>query len=146
MIKLQVIGHLGKDAVVNTVNGRSVINFNMAHSEKYKDAQGVQKDRTIWVVCAYWTDRTAIAPYLKKGTQVYAEGNPDVRAYTSNDGKNGAALTLRVSNVQLLGSRPGGEGGEGGGQSYGQPAGNYAGAPMAASASVASDAADDLPF
>ena len=66
MIKLQVIGHLGKDAVVNTVNGRSVINFNMAHSEKYKDAQGVQKDRTIWVDCAYWTDRTAIAPYLKK--------------------------------------------------------------------------------
>ena len=83
---------------MNTVNGRSVINFNMAHSEKYKDAQGVQKDRTIWVDCAYWTDRTAIAPYLKKRTQVYAEGNPDVRAYTSNDSKNGAA-PLRVSNV-----------------------------------------------
>ena len=36
-----------------------------------------------------------------------------MRAYTSNDGKNGAAFTLRVSNVQLFGSRPGGEGGEG---------------------------------
>ena len=76
MIKLQAIGHLGKDCVVNTVNGKSVINFTVAHSEKFKDASGVQKDRTIWVDCAYWTDRTAVAPYLKKGTQVYVEGNP----------------------------------------------------------------------
>jgi len=46
MIKLQVIGNLGKDAVVNNVNGKSVINFNVAHTERFKDAQGVQKDRT----------------------------------------------------------------------------------------------------
>ena len=51
MIKLQVIGNLGKDAVVNNVNGKSVINFNVAHTERYKDAQGVQKDRTTWVDC-----------------------------------------------------------------------------------------------
>ncbi|MFM9815993.1 single-stranded DNA-binding protein, partial [Streptomyces scabiei] len=59
-----------------------------------------------WVDCAYWTDRTAIAPYLKKGTQVYVEGTPDVRTYTKQDGTNGAALTLRILSVQLLGSRP----------------------------------------
>jgi len=40
MIKLQVIGNLGKDCVVNTVNGKNVINFSVAHTEKYKDAQG----------------------------------------------------------------------------------------------------------
>ena len=68
MIKLQVIGNLGKDAITNSVNGKSVINFNVAHTEKYRDASGQQKDRTIWVECAYWTDRTAVAPYLKKGT------------------------------------------------------------------------------
>ncbi|MFX7098641.1 single-stranded DNA-binding protein, partial [Acinetobacter baumannii] len=55
--------------------------------------------------CAYWTDRTAIAPYLKKGTQVYVEGQPDVRTYTTKDGTNGATLSLRVVSVQLLGSR-----------------------------------------
>ena len=67
MIKLQVIGNLGKDCITNTVNGKNVINFNVAHTEKFKDAQGNQKDKTIWVECAYWTDRTGIAPYLKKG-------------------------------------------------------------------------------
>ncbi len=105
MIKLQVIGNLGKDAIVNNVNGKNVINFNMAHTERYKDAQGNQKDRTIWVECAYWTDRTAIAPYLKKGTQVFVEGNPDIRSYTTQDGRQGASLTLRIQNIQLLGSR-----------------------------------------
>lgn len=105
MIKLQIIGNLGRDAVVNNVNGKTVINFTVAHTEKYKDAQGVQKDRTTWVDCAYWTDRTAVAPYLKKGTMVYSEGTPDVRTYTTQDGRNAASLTMRVNNVQLLGGR-----------------------------------------
>ncbi len=109
MIKLQVIGNLGKDGVVNNVNGKSVINFSVAHTEKFKDAQGQQKDKTIWVECAYWTDRTGIAPYLKKGTQVYAEGTPDLRTYTTKDGQPGTSLSLRVMSVQLLGSRSDGQ-------------------------------------
>ena len=105
MIKLQVIGNLGKDCIVNNVNGKNVINFSVAHTEKFKDAQGQQKDKTIWVECAYWTDRTGIAPYLKKGTQVYAEGTPDIRTYTTADGRQGTSLSLRISSVQLLGGR-----------------------------------------
>jgi single-strand DNA-binding protein len=106
MIKLQVIGNLGKDAVLNNVNGKSVINFTVAHTERFKDAQGVQKDKTTWVDCAYWTDRTGIAPYLKKGTSVYVEGTPDVRTYTTADGRNGATLSLRTLSIQLLGGKP----------------------------------------
>ena len=105
MIKLQVIGNIGKDCVVNNVNGKNVINFSVAHSEKFKDAQGQQKDKTIWVECAYWTDRTAIAPYLKKGQQVYAEGTPEIRNYTTKEGTPGSSLSLRVSMVQLIGGR-----------------------------------------
>jgi len=105
MIKLQVIGNLGKDCVTNTVNGKSVINFNVAHTEKFRDAQGNQKDKTIWVDCAYWTDKTAIAPYLRKGTQVFVEGSPEVKTFPKNDGTTGASLSLRISSVQLLGNR-----------------------------------------
>ncbi len=146
MIKLQVIGNLGKDAIVNNVNGKNVINFTVAHTERFKDAQGVQKDRTTWVDCAYWTDRTAIAPYLKKGTQVFVEGQPDVRTYQTQDGRQGASLTLRIASVQLLGSRNN-EGGA-------APANtNYQSAPVAAQSSQAVPTAnelteplDDLPF
>jgi single-strand DNA-binding protein len=48
-----------------------------------------------------------VAQYLKKGTQVYVEGQPDIRTYTTQDGRNGASLTLRVGNLQLLGGRSG---------------------------------------
>src|SRR5215831_19658954 len=118
MIKLQVIGNLGKDCVTNTVNGKNVINFNVAHTEKFRDAQGNQKDKTIWVECAYWTDRTGISPYLTKGKTVYVEGSPEVRTYTTNDGRNGASLTLRVQSVQLLGGKGDGPGGFGDQPSY----------------------------
>lgn len=148
MIKLQVIGNLGKDALVNNVNGKSVINFTVAHTERYRDAQGNQKDKTTWVDCAYWTDRTAVAPYLKKGTQVYVEGQPDVRTYTTGDGRNGATLTLRVVSVQLLGAKPGEGGSNNGGSSYqSAPAPSYsqpAGSPP--SAGDITEPLDDLPF
>ena len=142
MIKLQVIGHLGKDCVTNTVNGKNVINFSVAHTEKFKDAQGNQKDKTIWVDCAYWTDRTGIAPYLRKGTQVYAEGTPEVRTYPKNDGTTGVSLVLRVLSVQLLGGRSESGGGFGNEGTYSsQPATATAG-----SANEITEAMDDLPF
>jgi single-strand DNA-binding protein len=139
MIKMQVIGNLGKDCVVNTVNGKNVINFTVAHTEKYKDSQGTNQEKTTWVDCAYWTDRTAVAPYLQKGTQVYVEGTPEVRSFTRNDGTAGASLSMRVRDVQLLGRKGDNAGG---GSNYGNEAASVR---QEAPASV-DELADDLPF
>ena len=153
MIKLTLIGNLGKDCVVNNVNGKNVINFNVAHTEKFKDSSGMQKEKTIWVECAYWSDRTGIAPYLKKGTNVYLEGSPDVRTYTTNEGKQGASLRLNVQYIQLLGVRNS-EGGtpndnqaQHGNSSYGIN-NNYNTQPASHAAPVAAndEPMDDLPF
>jgi single-strand DNA-binding protein len=141
MIKMQVIGNLGKDCVVNQVNGKNVINFTVAHTEKYRDSQGNNQEKTTWVDCAYWTDRTAIAPYLQKGTQVFVEGAPEVRSFTRNDGTNGATLTMRVREVQLLG-RKGENSGFGGGEA---PARQPQAQP-ATPAGIDAGVADDLPF
>jgi single-strand DNA-binding protein len=140
MIKLQVIGRLGKDCIVNTVNGKNVINFTVAHSEKYRDSSGNNQERTTWVECAYWTDKTAVAPYLQKGTQVFVEGAPEVKTFTRNDGTNGASLTLRVREVQLLGSKN--DNTMGGSPASGS---NYNRQEAPASASM-NDVSDDLPF
>ena len=105
MLKMQVIGNLGKDCLVNNVSGKSVINFTVAHTEKFKDSQGNMQERTTWVECAWWTDRTTVAQYLTKGKQVYVEGNPEVRSFTRNDGTHGASLSLRVRELQLLGGK-----------------------------------------
>lgn len=140
MIKMQVIGNLGKDCTVNTVNGKNVINFTVAHTEKYKDNQGNNQEKTTWVDCAYWTDRTAVAPYLQKGKQVYVEGTPEVRSFTRADGTAGASLSMRVREVQLLGGKA--EGGSGGSYSQNEaPSTNRNEVP-----SNSSEVVDDLPF
>src|SRR5262245_51103479 len=144
MIKLQVIGNLGKDCVVNTVNGKNVINFTVAHTEKYKDSQGNQQEKTTWVDCAYWTDRTAIAQYLTKGKQVYAEGQPEARSFQRNDGTPGSSLSMRVREVQLLGGR---------GDSAGAPSYNSGNTASTANSNTSipspseiTEPIDDLPF
>src|SRR5947209_3935924 len=143
MIKMQVIGNLGKDCVVNTVNGKNVINFTVAHTEKYKDSQGNNQEKTTWVDCAYWTDRTAIAPYLQKGQQVFVEGSPEVRSFTRNDGTAGASLSLRVREVQLLGRRGDNPQGHTGNETTPARQENVS---TTAPAGIAEDVADDLPF
>ena len=146
MIKLQIVGNLGADCIQKEVNGKTVINFNVAHSEKFKDGQGNLVEKTIWVNCAYWTDKTAIAQYLTKGKTVYAEGSPEADGYTNKDGQVAATLRMRVQNIQLLG-------GNADGQNSGANSGNvtHSGATTAptvrsnpAPANVSTD--DDLPF
>lgn len=136
MIRIDIIGHLGKDATVNQVNGRTVINFSVAHTEKWKDQSGNEQQKTIWAECGYWTDKTAIAPYLTKGTQVFVTGKPEARAWTTNDGKAGASLNITVGQVQLLG----------GGQSQQQATSQPEAAPATAAQPAAHAPADKLPF
>jgi single-strand DNA-binding protein len=105
MIKLTVIGNLGRDAVVRDVNGKSVISFSVAHTEKFKDSNGVQKEKTTWVECNYWSERTNLVPYIKKGNQVYVEGQPTIDIYESKDGQKAASVKLRVTQIQLLNNK-----------------------------------------
>lgn len=104
MLKADVIGHIGQDATVNNVNGKVVINFSVCHTEKYKDKNGVDTSKSTWLSCSYWSDRTAIVQYLKKGTQVYVCGQPDAKTYSGKNGEAIPQLTLRVQSIQLLGS------------------------------------------
>jgi len=145
MIKLQVIGNLGKDCIVKEINGKNVINFSVAHSERFKDAQGNQKERTTWVECAYWTDRTAIAPYLTKGTTVFAEGSPEADAYTNKDGQAAATLRMRVQNIQLLGGNRDNQGANAGNVSH-STASPTTVQPVVRTNPENVSAADDLPF
>jgi single-strand DNA-binding protein len=156
MIKLQIIGNLGKDCIVKEVNGQNVINFSVVHSERYKDKQGNQKERATWVECAYWTDKTGVVPYLTKGKTIYAEGYPEAEAYMNKDNQAAATLRMRVQTIQLVGGTGGDNAAQNhqssGGSNFNQSAApsTYASAPnnpvASTAASVASEAADDLPF
>ena len=103
MIRLEIIGYLGTDAIVNEVNGKTVINFSVAHTDKWTNANGEQKERTMWVNCEFWVKSVGIASYLKKGTQVYVTGRPEVKIYQPASGETLAQQRLVVSEVKLLG-------------------------------------------
>lgn len=167
MLKMTVIGNLGRDAEIREAGSARVISFAVAHSEKYRDRQtNMMVEKTVWVNCSYWRDpdKTGVAQYLTKGKKVYVEGTPSSRAYTDRDGNMRASLDLRVLNLELLSSA--GEGGpnpnygQGGGQPEGQSgnggeqnrsaaeareqaAGYDAGAPQQHDAA---ETEDDLPF
>ena len=106
MMRISLIGRLGQDATVNNVNGKTVINFSMAYSEKFKNQQNEDVERTTWVSCAYWIDKTNVANYLKKGTLIYMEGKPEAKTYLNDKTKETVAqLHARVTSLQLLSSK-----------------------------------------
>lgn len=103
MITMQAIGYLGNDATIKEVNGKKVTNFSIAHTEKYKNKDGTQMEKTTWVECSNW-DNENLAPYLKKGTHVYVSGTPESRAWVSKDGEVASNLHVRVIKLELLSS------------------------------------------
>lgn len=102
---LNVIGYLGGDITSSVVNGKTVLNGNLAVTKKWKDASGNQKESTQWVNLSYWTEKTGLLPYLKKGVLIYASGEADAKVYTQRNGQTVAQLVLRVNQIQLLGGK-----------------------------------------
>jgi single-strand DNA-binding protein len=105
MMKIQFIGHLGRDVVKKEVNGASVFNFPVAVNERFKNAQGVLEERTTWMDCSLW-ERGGVAPYLVQGTMVYVEGSLKTEAYVqATTGALLCAMRVRVFALQLLSRR-----------------------------------------
>ena len=102
MIKLQIIGNLGADAVIKEIGESAYISYSVCHTEKNRDG----KEFSTWVNVMQKTKdaNPRILPYLTKGTQVFVEGNPSAGAYVDGDGKARASLSLWSFKVDLLGS------------------------------------------
>lgn len=104
MLEMQILGNLGKDAVMHQHGTDNVLNFSVCHTEKYKDSNGVLVEKPIWVECSWWVDgRSTVGQYLKKGTTVFVKGFPGSRPWKNRDGKEMSSLTMRVFNLQLCG-------------------------------------------
>lgn len=103
MLKTQLIGRIGQDAIIRTWNGKNAISFSVAHNEKYTDKDGVRHENTVWLNCTLWRDNPKLASYLKKGQMVFIEGVPSVSVYVSK--KTGEALPdfqISVRNLELI--------------------------------------------
>lgn len=107
MNKTIVLGNLGKDAEIQTVNSRKAINFNLAYTYSYTDEKEVKQSNTTWYDCTYWlnADKSSkIVEYLKKGTKILVEGVVSPDTYKNKDGKYIATLKMNVQHITLAGS------------------------------------------
>ncbi|EJQ8995138.1 single-stranded DNA-binding protein, partial [Salmonella enterica] len=141
--KVQLIGHLGQDPEVRYLsNGKAVANLSLATSDTWKDKQtGEPKERTEWHRVVLYEKLADVAgEYLRKGAQVYIEGELRTRKWTDQNGQERYTTEVVVSmqgTMQMLGSRGnGGNASVGNGQQQGgqgqpqQPAGRtYSGTP-----------------
>ena len=103
MYKSVIIGHIGQDATYKDFNGTRFISFSVAHSERFKDANGETVERTTWFSCLK-RGESKIIEYLKKGTLIYLEGSPTHRIYEQN-GKPQIGNNLNVLRIELLSAR-----------------------------------------
>jgi len=105
-LRLEIIGNLGSDADLRVIeNGRQVLTFSVAHTEKWKKADGTQAEKTYWVKCNYWfgaDNKVNIKQYLVKGTLVRIEGMPEVSSWIK-DGESFATQEVTVHSLRLLG-------------------------------------------
>lgn len=104
MIEIQIIGNLGRDAVVKDFNGKKFIAFSVADSQKYKNAEGVDVEKTTWVSCLKLirNENSDLIKYLTQGTQVFVRGTVGVSLYTDRDGDTVTSLKCNVTHLQLL--------------------------------------------
>ena len=49
MLQIEVIGNIGADAEIKEFGGKKYVSFNVAHSERRKDASGTTVESTTWV-------------------------------------------------------------------------------------------------
>lgn len=105
MLKACLIGNLGADAQVKAANGREFVTFRVAHSWNFTAQDGTTNSGTIWVDCI-GNNLKGVVGYLKKGTQVYVEGEISLRVYSSKQDRcMKAGLTIHVQSVQLIGGK-----------------------------------------
>ena len=113
--KVILVGHLGQDPEVRYMpNGNAVANFSVATSESWKDKQtGETRDRTEWHRVVVFGKLAEIAgEYIKKGTQVYLEGQLQTRKWQDQSGQDRYTTEVVINplggTLQMLGSRENG--------------------------------------
>ena len=83
--KVQLIGRLGADPdIKQMVNGKSVARLSLATSQTWKDKNtGEKKEKTEWHRIVVFNEGlvNVVQQYLKKGAQVYIEGQLSTRKW-----------------------------------------------------------------
>ncbi len=111
--KVILVGNLGDDPTVRFMpNGGAVANITIATSESWRDkATGEQREKTEWHRVSLFGKLAEVAgEYLRKGSQVYIEGQLQTRKWQDQSGQDRYTTEVVVKGfngvMQMLGSAP----------------------------------------
>lgn len=140
--KVIIVGNIGKDPVVRSFNnGGKVVQFSVATSKKYRDANGEMKEETAWhnIRIAGKSAESFEKCDVKKGTSIYLEGELNYRTWNDNAGIRHDMTEIVCFTFQLLGNRQQGNGNA-------APAYDYANQQQAQASAPSDEDMDGLPF
>jgi len=115
--KVLLIGRLGADPEIKQmVNGKSVARLSLATSQSWKDKNtGEKKEKTEWHRIVVFNEGlvNVVQQYLKKGAQIYVEGQITTRKWRdeqSGQDKYSTEVVIQGfnSSLTMLGSGNGG--------------------------------------
>jgi single-strand DNA-binding protein len=146
--KVILVGNLGQDPEVKYMpSGGAVANLSLATTESWKDKQSGEKvEKTEWHRLVFFERLAEIAgEYLRKGSQIYVEGNLQTRKWQDKSGNDRFTTEIRVRDMQMLGGR-GGDAGSGSGGFQGGSKRPAAPAQQSAAPQPEPEFDDDIPF
>ncbi|MGR5512807.1 single-stranded DNA-binding protein [Vibrio diabolicus] len=121
--KVILVGNLGNDPEIRYMpNGGAVANITIATSDSWRDkATGEQREKTEWHRVVLFGKLAEVAgEYLRKGSQVYIEGQLQTRKWQDQSGQDRYSTEVVVQGfngvMQMLGGRGQGGGAPMGGQ------------------------------
>jgi single-strand DNA-binding protein len=112
--KVFLLGNVGKDPEIRaTAGGMTIATFTLATTSSQKDQSGQWTDKTEWHnLVAFQRTAEIVRDYVKKGSQIYVEGKISTRSWDDKEsGQKKYRTEILVNDLQLLGGRPGAEGG-----------------------------------
>ncbi|MBF4541229.1 single-stranded DNA-binding protein [Salmonella enterica] len=130
--KVIIVGTLGNDPEVKySASGSAIANLSVATSEQWKDKQtGEKKEQTEWHRVVIFGKLAEVAgEYLRKGSQVYIEGQLRTRKWTDSNGVDRYTTEIVIPQIggvmQMLGGKRDDSGQQPRHQSGQQPQGGW---------------------
>ena len=113
--KVLLIGRLGADPEIKqTQGGKGFASLSLATSENWKDKNsGEKKEKTEWHRVVIFNEGlvNVVKQYLKKGAQIYLEGQLTTNKYTDNNGQEKYSTQIVLqgynSTLKMLGGATG---------------------------------------
>lgn len=110
--KVIIVGTLGNDPEVKySASGSAIANLSVATSEQWKDKQtGEKKEQTEWHrVVIFGKPAEVAGEYLRKGSQVYIEGQLRTRKWSDSNGVDKYTTEIVIPQMggvmQMLGGK-----------------------------------------